>query len=557
MSHSNRTINYRVAFSMAIIWLVAMILLTVMLVLTLLPQVRLMEQKQMSEHLVRAASLVKADIKRIDAFARDWAEWDDAYYFMAGKGVRRFITTNLINSDPLDDFDIHVMTFMRLDGEEVWSRARIPAIDPEHMLDAPLFLDQFKKRLLKRANGKGVAGIEYSTWGPLFFSLHAITDTGSTKKTNGYLLAVRWMDQEYLAELSGRMAFPLKVQNISHYPNLKSFISLQKDTLYRLGYRGLGIQWGELVLLDSTGHPGLMLHFEMRRELMLEGGRVLLFTLLGTLLICLACGLFAFYRLQKLVLQPLERLLQGVLSYERHSDVTALPVIESSREMKILTHRFREMAARLSYEHKAVQAHSQRMEEAANRDSLTGCFNRRYLDGWLQVHRAKPCLLLLLDLDHFKRINDSLGHDIGDLVLKQLAELLHKAVTGQSEPVIRLGGEEFLLLLQVDDDQELALRVEYLRQRIAQHRFGTEDAPFWVTVSLGFCRYPLHPACPDSFWSHSFKLADMALYQAKIGGRNRWCGYAGTLASREEMGQSPEQLAEREDFLLLHSVNQA
>jgi diguanylate cyclase (GGDEF)-like protein len=136
---------------------------------------------------------------------------------------------------------------------------------------------------------------------------------------------------------------------------------------------------------------------------------------------------------------------------------------------------------------------------------------------------------LLLDLDHFKRINDRLGHDIGDLVLKQLADLLRKVVAGESEPMIRLGGEEFLLLLQVDDEQELALRVEYLRQRVAQHRFGKEDAPLWLTVSLGFCRYPLHPECPDSFWSHSFKLADMALYQAKQEGRNQWCGYIGSL----------------------------
>nr|WP_279465381.1 diguanylate cyclase [Aeromonas veronii] len=137
---------------------------------------------------------------------------------------------------------------------------------------------------------------------------------------------------------------------------------------------------------------------------------------------------------------------------------------------------------------------------------------------------------------------------------KQLADLLRKVVTGEREPIIRLGGEEFLLLLQVDDEQELALRVEYLRQRVAQHRFGREDAPLWLTVSLGFCRYPLHPEYPDSFWSHSFKLADMALYQAKVGGRNRWCGYAGSL-SAEGMGQTPEQLAEGGDITLLHSVN--
>lgn len=90
----------------------------------------------------------------------------------------------------------------------------------------------------------------------------------------------------------------------------------------------------------------------------------------------------------------------------------------------------------------------------------------------------------------------------------------------------------------------------------ALQRFGKEDAPLWLTVSLGFCRYPLRQECQDSFWNLSFKLADMALYQAKVDGRNRWCGYAGNLSSREEMCQTPEQLAEEGDFTLLHSANQ-
>ena len=211
--------------------------------------------------------------------------------------------------------------------------------------------------------------------------------------------------------------------------------------------------------------------------------------------------------------------------------------------METLSGKFREMASKVSQQHDNLLEKSSQMEMAAFTDPLTRCFNRRYLDGWLQAHRAKPCLLLLLDLDHFKRINDRWGHDTGDLVLKQLADLLRKVVTGEEEPIIRLGGEEFLLLLQVENEQELALRVEYLRLRVAQHRFGGEDRPLWLTVSLGYCRYPLHPDMPDSFWSHSCKLADMALYQAKQGGRNQWCGYSGTL-SRHAVGLTPDQIAD-------------
>ncbi|ALP42218.1 CHASE4 domain-containing protein [Aeromonas schubertii] len=398
MHRSDRTINYQVAFSMALVWLVAM------LVMLLVPQIRHVEQRQMREHLVRAISLVQADLKRMRAFARDWGEWDDAYDFIAGKGTRAFIDANLVSSTPMDDFDLHLLSFMDLRGNEVWSRSRLPDIQQSHFISYPLFMEYLKKALLERVQEHGIQGMQDSQWGPLLFAFHPITDSQRQHGVRGYLLAARWIDESYLSELSHRVAMPITMRGLHGEVDLTRFQALQRGYLYRMGYSGLDTQWGEIVMLDSTGHPGLLLRLESQRELMLGGGRVLLFTLAGTLLICLVCGLFAFFRLQVMVLQPLGLLIQGVQRYERDGDSATLPLIESSREMRILTRRFREMAARLSLQHKAAQAHSQRMEEAANRDPLTGCFNRRYLDAWLEVLEPSELQLavLAIDLDHFK-----------------------------------------------------------------------------------------------------------------------------------------------------------
>lgn len=207
------------------------------------------------------------------------------------------------------------------------------------------------------------------------------------------------------------------------------------------------------------------------------------------------------------------------------------------------------MAAKISLHHSALQAHSSRMEVAAYTDPLTHASNRRYLDEWLlsrdNVTAAR--VLVILDLDYFKQVNDRFGHDMGDLVLCQLAALMRNTL-GEEEPLIRLGGEEFLLLLTCEEAERVVDRIERLRRKIAEYRFGREEVPLRMTASLGYCSYPLHPELKDSFWNLSFKLADMALYRAKQEGRDRWRGYSGELA-REQWALSPEQIVEGE-FLL-------
>ena len=545
MAQAPRTIDHQLAYSMFPIWLGAILLLLFLLAWAQIPAASRIEEQRMKEHLLRVTKAVQADVAALDAFSRDWGIWDDSHRFIGNRN-RMYIESNLFNDMPMRDFSLNLMSFMDLGGHEIWTRTLLPdapGINPDQF---PYFLDELKKQLRGESMAQGGAnlhGIRASQWGPLMYSWQPIRNSDGSAPFNGFLLVMRWLDTAYLEQVSERTELPLAISH-TNLDVTASFKPLKSQMTYRLIDLGLDRLRGEVRLLNSDNLPVLTLVIEEERKVLgsvLEGA---LWTFVGMLFISFICIMIAMYRLNSIVLTPLQQLVSALQRFGDRPDANLIPFIDSSAEMATLSGKFREMASKVSQQHDALLERSCQMEMAAFTDPLTRCFNRRYLDGWLQANGAKPCLLLLLDLDHFKRINDRFGHDIGDLVLKQLAELLRKLVVSESEPIIRLGGEEFLLLLQVDNEQELALRAEYLRLRVAQHRFGFEDRPLWLTVSLGYCRYPLHPECPDSFWSHSFKLADMALYQAKLGGRNRWCGYGGSPSPGDVMGQTSEQLVE-------------
>lgn len=162
------------------------------------------------------------------------------------------------------------------------------------------------------------------------------------------------------------------------------------------------------------------------------------------------------------------------------------------------------------------------LRELAIRDPLTGLYNRRYLDETLEreVSRARresiPLSLVMLDIDHFKRVNDQFGHQVGDEVLKTLAGVLQRD-TRAEDVACRYGGEEFLILLPGMPLEAAEARAEGWRQTVEALRVGHGERAVRFTISLGVAAYPGHGVTPDDLT----RSADLALYSAKHGGRNR------------------------------------
>lgn len=551
MAQPSRSIDHLLAYSMFPVWAGAILMLLIVIALAQVPAAQRVEERRMEEHLQRVIRAVQNDIGAMNAFTRDWGIWDQSYHFLAHPN-QAYINSNLLVDTPMRDFELNVLSYMDLQGSEIWTRTLLPDAPDADTTLLPSFLDELKLQLLRESRQAGISslsGVRRSQWGPLIFSLQPVTDTLGSVKPNGYLLATRWLDKRYLQDLGERTALTLTIAQPRTREHLGSFKPLGPHMSYRLVDLGLQQVRGEGLLLDNDGEPVLTLIVDEERDVLLGAMEGAIWTFIGMLLISFACILMALARLRAIVLGPIGELVGALHQFTEKQDASVLPIIDSSQEMALLSRKFREMAARISLHHSALQAHSSRMEVAAYTDPLTHAFNRRYLDEWL-LNRQDPAagwVLVILDLDHFKRVNDRFGHDIGDLLLCQLAELLRGALD-EEEPLIRLGGEEFMLLLAREEPGQVAGRIERLRRKIADCRFGREELPLRMTVSLGFCDYPLHAELEDSFWSLSFKLADMALYRAKQEGRDRWRGYSGELG-RAQWRLSPEQLA-KEEWLL-------
>lgn len=178
--------------------------------------------------------------------------------------------------------------------------------------------------------------------------------------------------------------------------------------------------------------------------------------------------------------------------------------------------KLREMTASLS-------ARSRNLEQAALTDGLTGMQNRRYFDDALKEYLGefrridRPVGLMILDLDHFKQVNDTYGHDAGDEVLRSVAKCL-KSMTRYHDVVARLGGEEFAIVAPNMDLELLQRFAERMRKAIASLAIEAGNTQLNVTSSVGLALWDREETAEDFY-----RRADKQLYEAKRQGRNRVC----------------------------------
>jgi diguanylate cyclase (GGDEF)-like protein len=158
---------------------------------------------------------------------------------------------------------------------------------------------------------------------------------------------------------------------------------------------------------------------------------------------------------------------------------------------------------------------------------------RRYED-WRADPAGDPpqgedVLFFLVDLDHFKVVNDRFGHNAGDLLLMQMRERLQE-VFRESDFVVRWGGDEFLTVSRDGRRSDAGIIAERIRDAVASRAFSIgEGQTMSASVSVGFAAYPFVPSAPSAVtWLQVVGLADHALYMAKEAGRNTWFGLAAT-----------------------------
>ena len=199
------------------------------------------------------------------------------------------------------------------------------------------------------------------------------------------------------------------------------------------------------------------------------------------------------------------------------ADYLTKPFDEGELVARVNTH------LKLKQLYETLQEKNRQLQELANLDGLTGLYNHRFFQetvsrDFQRAHRYHESLsCIMLDIDHFKKFNDTYGHQTGDMVLKTLGGLLRQLMR-DSDLAARYGGEEFALLLYHASSPETLVVGERLRKTIEKHQFRQGDLLLKVTISAGLASFP-HPEIVDA--KTLIECADKALYRAKKEGRNR------------------------------------
>lgn len=258
----------------------------------------------------------------------------------------------------------------------------------------------------------------------------------------------------------------------------------------------------------------------------------------SSFIIFLAVGTLLFFGLDRLVVRPVRTLQHAVRRMGEGHLSTRVPQLRGS-ELGELTNVINRMASALQHERenleravtertRELQDANARLERLAVTDGLTGVFNHRRFQEQLQgelirsERHKRPLGVLMVDVDFFKKVNDSMGHPAGDELLRRLAAVLSTDLR-QTDMIARYGGEEFAVILPETTKSEAMQVAERMRQAVEERINTGTPWPTRVTVSIGVATFPEDGTTGEAVLT----AADQAMYVAKRQGRNRVIGARG------------------------------
>ncbi|MDO9630323.1 MAG: GGDEF domain-containing protein [Humidesulfovibrio sp.] len=286
----------------------------------------------------------------------------------------------------------------------------------------------------------------------------------------------------------------------------------------RLGLLGLLRLYSLLLILLPAIPAGLLL---ISTDADLLHSRLNLLLLAGLCLPVVASAVLG-HAIVRALLGPLKLLLEGAEKVENgeygHTiDLSGHP--GAPEEMVHVVRAFNRMSD-------TVRRHVDTIQATSLTDQLTGICNRRHLlaEGYRIVNMAirsgKPCSCLMVDIDHFKLVNDEHGHPVGDRYLIHIAGCIVTA-TRDSDLTARYGGEEFVVLAPNANLEEARILAERIRQAVADSPLKVPTGVLNNTVSIGVAEYSMEPEFGANILEDMIEKADKALYRAKQFGRNR------------------------------------
>lgn len=486
-----------------------------------IPEYYSYEMKKVDQRVEQLDRLINMEIEHLDLYCRDWALWNDTWNFIQD-GNKSYQNSNL-GAASLEIGGLSFFFFFNLKGELVYGGAVDPDtglyFEPDN-LELPLSF----KELLYTREGEMRELVETGfmqdpeNGNVYLFSSRNILKSDISGPSTGSLVAGRVLSDRFLMELGNTLHMsPLNLDK--NHPESSSVVTglgitynlkrtpIFSNELWRVVYS----------LKPFFQNKRMYLSFEHRPDILLQGLWVVaLISSIFALTFMVLLGLYQFW-VSRIVLKPILNLTTYV-----EQECSSLSIDEpdsehSLNEITRLSRRFYYLLGKLSDKNRDLSVQAQT-------DDLTGLERRVPVLEKLNSACSRESSgskervsVVMIDIDYFKRINDTWGHPVGDEVIRGLAPVL-RAGLRDGDTIGRYGGEEFIIILKDLPEAVIRKLAERIRQRVESENWSFGEK---VTVSIG---YDIQ-ACPCSP-SVLIQNADENLYKAKHNGRNRTEGPA-------------------------------
>ncbi len=465
-------------------------------------------------------SLIQKEEEKLVRFVQDWGPWDDTYDFVRERSSA-YIENNLSEAT-FTNQGLNAFLVVDAEGKVVYYRQYHLERKEWVIYPSISFLQEILRHpyLAERSETvEPMQGMLRTDEGFWLVAAHPILRSDFSGPRVGTLVVARQINESFrhaLAEESGLMlsfeGLPVSAQPVS----LGQISPVQVQPL--------DAEWvrGSVTFQDVYRRPALRVSVQVERTIFHQGQEAISFFVLTLMLSGAVYGLVVSQGVQWLAIRPLVRLVER-LQHIRETEDLSLRVPEEGRnEIALLAQHINATLEALERSAERIRRDQDRLNHQARHDALTGFPNRLYFFERLQqaVQRVqrypeKHPVLIFLDLDGFKMVNDTYDHSVGDRVLCVFAERLKRALRG-GDFVARLGGDEFAILLEDVTSLEEAIHIAERLIQITRQPFDLDGRQVFLSMSAGIAA-----VSPNQRGEEILRNADMAMYAAKGRGKSR------------------------------------
>ncbi len=456
-----------------------------------------LEQRQVDATVKRIQRALQQELTDLSRHNRDWAYWDDTWHF-AEQRDPAYVKANLVPST-WETLDLEVILYFDVKGQLFAGQLLLlPELTPIALDDLiPGGLPPTHPLLARPDPMAGASGFIASTHGPMWITAEPILTSTQQGPNHGTLIMGRLLTAERLEALGHQLDLSLTLQPIA--PVDEEQVAADQTL------------WVQTVVTDLRGNLLFKLLAALPQEATTLGREVTTYALELMVLTGIVVLAATLLWLRLMVLRPVEQLTRHVQRMAETGDLATAPPELGDDEFGRLEGEFRRMQERVAM--------------LANYDVLTGLPNRALFGERsamalsLVQRRGIQVAVLFIDLDGFKPINDSLGHSVGDHLLKAVAERLRTHLRGH-DTLARYGGDEFVVLMEdAAEDSAAALAAKLVH--LCAEPFEVDEQVLLLSASIGIALAPTDANSVETL----LHAADEAMYQAKALGKGRFCFY--------------------------------